>query len=133
MHRTRALLTGLAVGIVSCLYLLLWMRWSIAISGAMSAVVGLAIASVVGTGHADRRDSADAAWEAAAPDLPPHSERVAMEQSQSNIPAPVAPTKSGRRASRAAKPTPVSAVVDAAPAAATSAAAASARKSARRS
>jgi hypothetical protein len=58
-----------------------------------SVSLGLAILAVVGTGRDERGAASDAAWSAAAPDLPPASDRAAMEQAQIHVPSPPQPRK----------------------------------------
>jgi hypothetical protein len=89
------LLRGLAVGAIvgGLLYgfLIMWMHaidWLAAIS---SVALALAIMAVVGTGRDERGIAADAAWRAAAPDLPPVMDRVAIERAQVHLPGPRKP------------------------------------------
>ena len=100
MHRYRALAYGAIMALVALAYLMLWMRWNLLVSGSLSLIVFLAIASVVGTAKNPRRSAAYAAWTAASPDLPPQSERAALELSQKKLdrgPAPVAETATASR------------------------------------
>jgi hypothetical protein len=105
MHRSRSLLSGAIMGVVSYLFLAVWMGGDRNFALVMSTIVGVAIFSVVGTGKDVRGAAADAAWQAAAPDLPPQSERAALERSQTHIPAPEAPERvAARPAGRARRP-----------------------------
>ncbi len=88
MHRTRALATGAVMGVVAFLYLAGWMRGDVLLSLVLSLMVAIAIASVVGTAKDTHNAAADAEWLAAAPDLPPFSERTSLERSQAHIAAP---------------------------------------------
>jgi len=65
------------------------------IAAAVGFVVGLAIFAVVATGTDARDAAADAAWRQAAPDLPPSSDRIALERNQVTMPGP----EKGRRTS----------------------------------
>jgi hypothetical protein len=62
-----------------------------------AAGVGLAIFAVVSTGTDARDAEADAAWRDAAPDLPPASDRVALESSQATMPGPDRGKRTGQR------------------------------------
>jgi hypothetical protein len=57
--------------------------------------LGLAVFSVVVTGTDAHDAAADAAWQAAAADLPPVSDRVALERDQVSMPGPVKPKRAG--------------------------------------
>ena len=77
--------------IVGCLlygFLTIWMHAVEWFAAPASMALGLAILAVVGTRRDDKGAALDAAWRAAAPDLPPVSDRVALEQAQTHIPGP---------------------------------------------
>ncbi|HEX7430939.1 MAG TPA: hypothetical protein VF293_01995 [Candidatus Limnocylindrales bacterium] len=96
MQLFRGLIVGAIVGGLLYGFLVVWMRaidWLAVVS---SLSLGLAVMAVVGTGRDDQGAASDAAWRAAAPDLPPVVDRVTMEQAQARIPGPSEPrTHSG--------------------------------------
>jgi hypothetical protein len=65
---------------------------------ALALVVGLSVFAVVATRTGPEDQAADAAWRAAAMDLPPVSDRVILERLQANMPGPAARKKSARKA-----------------------------------
>jgi hypothetical protein len=78
-----AIVGGLLYG-----FLTIWMHaveWFAALA---SMALGLAILAVVGTCSDDNGAALDAAWRAAAPDLPPVSDRFTLEQDPIRIPGP---------------------------------------------
>ena len=91
MQRLRGLAVGAIVGGVLFGFLILWMHAVQLLAAISSVCLGLAIMAVVGTGRDERGLAADAAWRAAAPDLSPVSDRVAMERSQAHLPGPPKP------------------------------------------
>ena len=98
MPPIRAWVYGVTTGGASFVFLTLWMRGNMPFDALISVIIGVAIVSVVGTGKDERNVSADAAWQAAAPDLPPYSERVALEHDHYPMPVPVpVPAKPRRR------------------------------------
>jgi hypothetical protein len=98
MRAMQGLISAVAVAVGLSLWLVLWMGASYAFSIAAGTVLGLAILAVVGTRSGPRDLQADAAWRAAAPDLPPVSDRLAMETAQAEIPGPERAGPSGRKA-----------------------------------
>ncbi len=68
------------------LVVMLGASWLFAMIG--SGIVGLSILAVVLTGTTERDIAADAAWLAAAPDLPPASDRRRLERGPAPAPAP---------------------------------------------
>ena len=79
---------AIVVGILLSIFLVLGLHatWPFAIgSGGAQA---LAIMLVVGTRSSEKDAEADDAWLTAAPDLPPSSDRKAMEAVQSQMPGP---------------------------------------------
>ncbi len=88
MQRLRGLIAGSLVGIPLGLFMILWLHalvWAAALGGGL---VGLAIFAVVATRSDVREEAADAAWRDAAWDLPPVSDRVALERVQARLPGP---------------------------------------------
>jgi len=91
MQLLRGLVVGAIVGVLLFAFLTMWMHaidWLAAIS---SMALALAIMAVVGTGRDERGIAADAAWRAAAPDLPPVMDRIGMERRQAHLPGPPRP------------------------------------------
>jgi len=88
VRRIRGLIPAVLVGGIFALYLVnvLGAGWPFAIGS--SVVLGGAIAAVVLTRTTEQDVMADEAWIAAAPDLPPSSDRRAMEASQGTLPGP---------------------------------------------
>jgi hypothetical protein len=101
-------LQGLGAAVVVAAALSLWlvvgMGASYVFAVVAGAVLGLVILAVVGTRSGPRDVQADAAWRAAAPDLPPASDRRAMESSQTQIPGPEKARPGRRPKAQAAKP-----------------------------
>lgn len=100
MSRMRGLVFGVVTGGVAYLFLTLWMRGNSTFDMVLSTVLGVAVFSVVGTGKDERNVLADAAWQAAAPDLPPYSERLVLEHSQTRMPGPDRPRPRTEREGR---------------------------------
>jgi hypothetical protein len=93
--RVRGLLAGALVGIPVILFLLLWMHATREFGIVIGCGIGLAIFMVVVTGTDAHDAAADAAWQVAAPDLPPVMDRAAMERDQASMPGPVKPKRGG--------------------------------------
>ena len=88
MRALRGLGVALIVCATLCVFLVLTMGASWTFALVASAVLGLAIVAVVGTRTGPEELLADAAWRAAAPDLPPNTDRLAMAATQVHIPGP---------------------------------------------
>jgi hypothetical protein len=88
MRALQGLGSAAVVGSVFSVFLVGWLgaTWPFAIGA--SIVLGLGIVAVVGTRASDRDSAADAAWLRAAPDLPPASDRRALEAAQTAMPGP---------------------------------------------
>jgi hypothetical protein len=100
MRTAQGIVAAVVVGSVFTLYLVnfLGAGWPFAISS--SLILGFGIVAVVVTRTSDRDVLADEAWRAGAPDLPPASDRRAMEDSQSAIPGPEKSRPAGRASTR---------------------------------
>jgi hypothetical protein len=86
----KGVFAAFAVGIPLGLYLHLWLHGTLLFTLAAVGTLGMGIIVVVGT-RSDKTDAAaDAAWKAAAPDLPPVSDRRALETAQAHLPGPEA-------------------------------------------
>ena len=99
MRALQSLGSAIVVGSVFSFFLvgLLGATWPFAIFS--SLVLGIGIIAVVATQSSEKEGEADAAWLEAAPDLPPGSDRRAMEMAQATMPGPEK-TRRERRSSR---------------------------------
>ena len=95
MQRVRGLVAAAVIGVPLGALLFFSLHASREIAALVGSGVGLAIFAVVATGTDARDAAADAAWRQAAPDLPPASDRVALERDQATMPGP----EKGRRTS----------------------------------
>jgi hypothetical protein len=87
----------LAVGAPVTAFLTLWLHAPIEAAVIISLVLGVAIFAIVATRSDDHDDAADVAWREAAPDLPPVSDRVALERGQRSMPGPTKPRAGAKR------------------------------------
>ena len=90
MQKLRGILTGLVIAILVAAVVRLWLHGTLEASAGIGAIVGIATTLVVGTRTDARSEAADAAWRAASPDLPPASDRSALELTQRSMPGPAA-------------------------------------------
>jgi hypothetical protein len=98
MQRLRSLALALCVGGILSLFLSWWMHAILVFSLLIGGGLALAIFAVVATGPNPRDAETDAAWRAAAPDLPPVSDRARLERIQAAAPrADGAHPKAARR------------------------------------
>ena len=88
MQRVRGLIAGTLVGIPLGIFMMLWLHAVVQAAALGGAVVGVGIFAVVATRSDAREEAADAAWREAAPDLPPVSDRVALEGLKGRLLAP---------------------------------------------
>jgi hypothetical protein len=95
LQRVKGLIAAAVIGIPLGAFIFVSLHASREIAVVVGSGVGLAIFAVVATGTDARDAVADAAWRQAAPDLPPASDRIAMETSQATMPGP----HNGRRTS----------------------------------
>jgi hypothetical protein len=88
MRVVRALGPALLVGGVFAVFLVngLGAGWLFAVTS--GAAIGVGILAVVASRPTVRDRLADQAWRAAAPDLPPESDRRVLEQTQEAMPGP---------------------------------------------
>ena len=88
MRALQGLGSAIVVSGLFCFFLvgLLGATWPFALGSGL--VLGLGIIAVVGTRASEKDVAADAAWREAAADLPPASDRRAMELAQSTMPGP---------------------------------------------
>ena len=88
MQRLRGLVAACAVGTPLAVFLWFWLHAPVQFAALAGSLVGLAVFLVVAT-RSDARDAAaDVAWLELAPDLPPASERAALEKLQVDMPGP---------------------------------------------
>jgi len=97
LQRVRGLVAAATVGIPLAVFVTLSLHATREVAVLMGAAVGLAIFAVVATQHDAHDEAADAAWREAAPDLPPVSDRVALERLQADMPGPGKPRKAAVR------------------------------------
>jgi hypothetical protein len=93
LRRVRGLAAALTVAIPAAMFLLLWMHATREFGLAIACGLGLAIFAVVATGTDPHDAAADAAWQAAAPDLPPVVDRATLERDQASMPGPEKPRR----------------------------------------
>jgi hypothetical protein len=88
MRTLQSLGSAIVVGSVFSFFLvgLLGATWPFAIFS--SVVLGVGIVAVVATRSSEMEGAANDAWLEAAPDLPPASDRRAMEAAQATMPGP---------------------------------------------
>ena len=88
MRGLQGLGSAILVGMLLSIFLVLGLHatWPFAIGA--GGAQALAIMLVVGTRSSEKDSMADDAWLTAAPDLPPSSDRKAMEAVQSQMPGP---------------------------------------------
>ena len=97
MQKVRALIAAAVVGMPLWCLLFFSLHATREIAAIAAAGVGLAIFAVVATATNPRDQVADAAWREAAPDLPPTSDRVALERTQATMPGPTKHRHTGVR------------------------------------
>jgi len=79
---------AVVVGVPLGLYFHFWLRGTLPFTALLVGVMSLGIIIVVGTRSDEADAAADLAWRAAAPDLPPVSDRRSMEAAQRHMPGP---------------------------------------------
>jgi hypothetical protein len=97
LQKVRGLIAAVVVGLPLWCLLFFSLHATREIAAVAAAGVGLAIFAVVATGTDARDAEADAAWREAAPDLPPASDRIAMDRSQATMPGPDRGRRPGQR------------------------------------
>lgn len=97
MQKVRGLIAAAVVGLPLWCLLFLSLHATREIAAIAAAGVGLAIFAVVATGTDARDAEADAAWRKAAPDLPPSSDRIALDRTQATMPGPDRGRRPGQR------------------------------------
>jgi hypothetical protein len=88
LQRVRGLISATVVGVPLGVFLIVVLHavvWAAALGGGL---VGVAIFAVVATRSDAHDEAADVAWREVAPDLPPVSDREALERFQAQLPGP---------------------------------------------
>lgn len=98
MQKIRGLVAAAIIGVPLGAFLFFSLHATREIATLVASGVGLAIFVVVATGTDARDRAADAAWQEAAPDLPPASDRVALERDQATMAGPERARRGGPRA-----------------------------------
>jgi hypothetical protein len=98
LQRVRGIIAAILVGVPLIVFLHLWLHAPIEFAAIIAAVLGIAIFAIVATRSDAHDEVADAAWLEASPDLPPMSDRIALERDQVSMPGPAKPRVAGKRA-----------------------------------
>jgi hypothetical protein len=88
LQRIRGLIAGALVGGPLGIFVTVSLHATREVAVLIGLAVGLAIFVVVATGANARDEVADAAWREAAADLPPASDRIALERTQARMQGP---------------------------------------------
>jgi hypothetical protein len=97
LQRVRGIIAAILVGLPLSTFLWFWLHAPIEVAVAISLILGIAIFAIVATRSDAHDEAADALWREVAPDLPPVSDRVAMERDQVSMRGPDKP-RGGKRA-----------------------------------
>jgi hypothetical protein len=97
LQRAKGLIAAILVAVPLALYLWLWLHATLWFTAIIAGGVGAAIYATVATRSDAHDEAAEAAWREAAPDLPPASDRAALERDQASMPGPERQHKSGVR------------------------------------
>jgi hypothetical protein len=97
LQRVQGLIAAILVGVPLALYLWFWLHAALWFVGVIAGGVGAAIFGTVATRSDAHDEAAEAAWRKAAPDLPPVSDRAALERDQASMPGPERQRKRGVR------------------------------------
>jgi hypothetical protein len=97
LQRLLGLIAATLVGVPLAFFLWFWLHAMLWFVGIIAGGVAAAIFAVVATRSDAADEAADAAWREAAPDLPPVSDRAALERDQASMPGP---EKQGKRGVR---------------------------------
>ena len=97
MQRVRGLIAATLVAVPLAFFLWFSLHATLWFVGVIAGGVGAAIFGTVATRSDATDEAADAAWREAAPDLPPASDRAALERDQASMPGP---EKRGKRGVR---------------------------------
>jgi hypothetical protein len=97
LQRVRGLIAATLVAVPLAFFLWFSLHATLWFVGIIAGGVGAAIFATVATRSDANDEAADAAWREAAPDLPPVSDRAALERDQASMPGP---EKQGKRGVR---------------------------------
>jgi hypothetical protein len=97
LQRLLGLIAATLVGVPLAFFLWFWLHAVLWFVGIIAGGVGAAIFAVVATRSDATDEAAEAAWREAAPDLPPVSDRAALERDQASMPGPEKRVKRGVR------------------------------------
>ncbi|HEX7490869.1 MAG TPA: hypothetical protein VF337_04095 [Candidatus Limnocylindrales bacterium] len=97
LQRLRGIIAAAAVGVPLIVFLHLWLHAPIEFAVIIAVVLGTAIFAIVATRSDSHDEAADIAWREVAPDLPPVSDRIALERDQASMPGPGKPRAAGKR------------------------------------
>jgi hypothetical protein len=88
LQRVKGVIAGFVVGAPFAGFLWFWLHAEREWAALVGFCIGLAIFAVVATRSDSRDAAADLAWREVASDLPPYSERAALERVQVDMPGP---------------------------------------------
>jgi hypothetical protein len=88
LQLARGLIVGALIGGPLGIFVTISLHATHEVAILIAVAVGLAICAVVATATNPQDEIADAAWREAAPDLPPTSDRIALERTQATMPGP---------------------------------------------
>jgi hypothetical protein len=88
LQRIKGLVAAVLVATPLAVFMAFWLHATREFAAVIGLVIGLAIFVVVATRSDSHDEAADAAWRAAALDLPPASDRVILERLQASMPGP---------------------------------------------
>jgi hypothetical protein len=88
LQRGKGVIAGFVVGAPFATFLWFWLHAEREWAALVGFGIGLAIFAVVATRSDARDEAADLAWRETAADLPPYSERAALERVQVEMPGP---------------------------------------------
>jgi hypothetical protein len=88
MQKVRGVLVAVLIGVAVFTFVTVWLHAVPVAALIISSAVALAVVLVVTTRTDSNDEAADAAWREAAPDLPPVSDRRALEVAQASMPGP---------------------------------------------
>lgn len=88
MQKVRGLISAILVGAPLAAFLGFWLHATREFAALIGTGIGVAVFAVVATRSDAHDEAADLAWQAAAPDLPPVSDRVVLQRTQAAMPGP---------------------------------------------
>jgi hypothetical protein len=97
LQRVRGIIAATLVGVPLSVFLWFWLHAPKEVAALISIVLGIAIFMIVASRSDAHDEASDVAWREVSPDLPPVSDRLALERDQISMPGPENPAKSGGR------------------------------------